>query len=373
MTGKERALAALHFEETDRIPVVGWMVRHPAFLARTAGASVEAFWQDLQGVAIQAFRSLGVDVIMGLILPEPGLESGAQFSYHAQSRFASPEEVREEVLRVTAQPAPLDPQREYDAYLSAYLNKQAAVGEDLLWVPTSFGHVAQFQHEGWLGAENYYMALALYPEEMQRLFVHSAETVRQRNEATAKAILDHDLPRVMWIGQDICDSRGPYLAPAVMQELYLQYVQRSFEPLKEAGITIIWHADGNFMPIARQLLEAGADGFQGIQETFGVPVRVEESNTLTTTSGHKPIIVGSVSSATTMPFGTPREVGEEVERCRRLARERGGGWWLNFTSSLGPEVPEANLHAIYAQALPDRAYFSTTSPQLYPVNPGWML
>jgi uroporphyrinogen-III decarboxylase len=69
-----------------------------------------------------------------------------------------------------------------------------------------------------------------------------------------------------------------------------------------------------------------------------------------TRDGVKPIIVGSVSSTTTMPFGSTEDVRNEVRRCKKLAHERGGGWLLNFSSSLGPEVPKENIYAFYHES-----------------------
>lgn len=353
MTGRERTLRAIEFRETDRVPVVGGFVRHPRFLASAAGATVEEFWGDPRGVAVRAFRNLGVDVIIGLILPDRASATGAEVGISRPARFSNPEEILEEIERLPSLRElhrASDFQREYDAYLALCREGQAAVGNEILWLPNAFHCVAQFQNEGYFGAENYYMALALYPEAMRRFFEHSGERAFLRNQAVAKAIADKGLPRVMWLGQDACDNRGPYISPETMEEIYIRYVKRSLEPLKEIGVTILWHADGNFMPIARSLLDAGIDGFQGVQESIETRIDITELAGMTTRAGRKPVIVGSVSSVTTMPFGTPEDVRADVERCRALAQARGGGWLLNFSSSLGHEVPDANIRAFFDSA-----------------------
>jgi uroporphyrinogen decarboxylase len=135
-----------------------------------------------------------------------------------------------------------------------------------------------------------------------------------------------------------------------MNQIYIRHVRRAFEPLKDIGVKIIWHSDGNIVPIVPFLLAAGVDGFQGLQETIETTIDVAELRSCRTRAGRPPVVVGSVSSTTTMPFGTPAEVREDVERCRKLAEADGGGWVLNFSSSLGPEVPEANIEAFYKAA-----------------------
>ncbi len=353
LTGRERTLRALDYEPVDRVPVVGGFVRHPPFLAKAAGTTVDGFRADPRGTAIRAFRNMGADCIIGLILPDPDSATGAQVGMHKPSRFDSPEAILEEIA---ALPPAGELRRGFDAdaahenYLRRYREGQEAIGEDLLWLPNCFDGVAQFQNEGHFGAENYYMALALYPEAMNRFFEHSGEAARLRNTAVARAIVEHDLPRVMWLGQDACDNRGPYIAPETMNEIYLRHVKRSLEPLKEIGVRILWHADGNIVPIAPYLLDAGVDGFQGLQETIDVKIDVAALREHKTRAGKPPVIVGSVSSVTTMPFGTPDDVRADVRRCRSLAEAKGGGWLLNFSSSLGPEVPVENIEAFFEEA-----------------------
>ncbi len=353
MTGTERVLRALAFQPTDRVPVVGGFVRHPQFLAQMAGTTMDAFWAEPKSVAIRAFRNLGVDCIIGLILPSADSASGAQVSMHQSSRFDSPEAVLKEIENLPGLEElrrQVDMQDCYETFLKTYREGQAAIGDDILWLPNRFGCLAKFQNEGHFGAENYYMALALYPEAMERFFAYSGEHAYLMNLAHARAIVEHGLPRIIWAGQDACDNRGPYIAPEKMNEIYIRHVKRSLEPLKAIGVGVLWHADGNIAPIAPHLLAAGADGFQGLQETIETRVDVAALREFKTLDGKPPVIVGSVSSVTTMPFGTPEDVRAEVRRCQALAAAKGGGWLLNFSSSLGPEVPVENIQTFFEEA-----------------------
>jgi uroporphyrinogen decarboxylase len=136
-----------------------------------------------------------------------------------------------------------------------------------------------------------------------------------------------------------------------MNEIYLRHVKHSLEPLKEIGVKILWHSDGNIMPIVPYLLDAGVDGFQGLQETIETRIDVSALRRLKTRAGLPPVIIGSVSSVSTMPFGTPDDVRADVRRCRDLAQAQGGGWLLNFSSSLGPEVPPENIRTFFEEGI----------------------
>ena len=70
-------------------------------------------------------------------------------------------------------------------------------------------------------------------------------------------------------------------------------------------------------------------------------------------SGEKPILWGSISVTTTLPFGTPDDVRKDVVRCVREADD-GSGFSLAPSSSVGPEVPVENIFAMCEVELRER-------------------
>lgn len=353
LTCRERVLQALEFRSGEDVPVVGGFIRHPAFLADTAGVSVETFWASPRHTAIAAFRRLGVDVIVGLILPDRQSATGSQVDYRQQSDFDSPEAVRDHVLALPSAAevaAGFDREAARVAYLDEVKQGQADCG-DILWVPGGIHRNCPiFDHCLRFGYENYLMALTLYPDAMEALFASDAERAYLTNCVVAEATAKHQLPPIVWTGTDACDNLGPFVDADIMRRIYFPHLKRALAPLCAAGIAVIWHSDGNIGPIAGDLLEAGVEGFQGLQEKVETRVDLSALDRLTTRRGRRPVIMGSVSSVVTMPFGTPQDVRSEVTRLRDFARQRSGGLLLNFSSSLGPEVPEGNIHAFYAAA-----------------------
>ena len=53
--------------------------------------------------------------------------------------------------------------------------------------------------------------------------------------------------------------------------LYFPELRRAVQPLIDNDIRIIWHCDGNIMPILDHLIDLGVSGLQGFQEEAGVP------------------------------------------------------------------------------------------------------
>jgi len=116
------------------------------------------------------------------------------------------------------------------------------------------------------------------------------------------------------------------------------------EPLLDAGIGIIWHCDGDIRLIVQDILDLGVMGLQGFEEEHGTTL--DDMVGLADTAGRLISIWGCVSVVTTLPFGSVQDVEAAVERSFRLAGP-GRGFVLSSTSSVMPEVPHANIDALF--------------------------
>lgn len=77
-------------------------------------------------------------------------------------------------------------------------------------------------------------------------------------------------------------------------------------------IRIIWHCDGNIMPILDRLIALGIHGLQGFQEECGVPY--EQIVRLRSARGEPLIIWGCVSITTILPYGKLEDVRRAIFR-----------------------------------------------------------
>ena len=337
-------MRALNFQPVDRVAMMAGFAPHPEFLIAASGEA--DFWDHPAETAVRAWRALECDMCPQLVLPNAredfrGDVRGAWESRHA---YASPEEV---VRYVEALPTPEQCRRDYN-YEKAYadyvagLRANQELWDDMLWLD-GYGQPGFMQYSTF-GYENFFVALAQYPDDMEKLFAVEGETGRLFNEVLARAIPENDLPPFVYGGQDICGERGPMVSVEMLNRLYFPYLRHALEPLNEAGIRKVWHCDGNVMPILEPLLEAGVDGFQGFQTECGVDLA--HLTRLKTNKGRKPILWGSISVTRTLPWGTVEDVKREVEEvCDLLAP--GGGFVLAPTSSVCPEVPVENIFAMF--------------------------
>ncbi|MFQ5809142.1 MAG: uroporphyrinogen decarboxylase family protein [Armatimonadota bacterium] len=363
MTARERTLRALSFEAVDRPPVAGGLLQNADFLAEMAGA--DDFWAAPRQHVFEAFRRMGCDAILGPVLPKPPDSTtrdahGRSTDFtkrEAAPEFTTPEQVAEYALALPAASElrrQFDAQKAYGEYVELMRRGQEEAG-DMLLIPHCLGYAPSFPtSDGQFSQVAFLMACRLHTDEVGRLFRHRGEQSRLRLEAVARATIEQDLLRLLWIGSDICDARGPVLSPELLERLYFPAVRRAIEPLKDAGIRVVWHADANYRLILPRMIELGIDGFQGFYETED-GVRLEDLAQMRARSGDPLILFGSISTAWVLPTGTVGDVRHEVERCVEAAGN-GTGLLLAPSSSIGPEVPSENVLAMYDHA---RAYVPT--------------
>jgi hypothetical protein len=357
MTGRERTLRALSFQEVDRPPVAGGLLQNAELLARVAG--VADFWEDPWGTSFAAFRRLGCDAILGPVMPKRPEATTTDASgrptdfsrAETKPELTTPEQVAD---WAAAQPTPeavragFDLAAARDEYAEIIRRGQEAAG-DMLFIPHCLAYAPGFPtSDGHFRYEAFLMACVLYPDRMRGIFEYWGEQSRLQLEAVAQATVEHDLLRLVWIGQDICDAKGPMLSPRLLEQLYFPAAQRAIAPLKAAGMKVVWHCDANYRLILDRMIALGLDGFQGFYETEA-GIRLQDLAAKRTPAGDPLILFGSLSTVWVLPYGSPAEARQEVDRCVEAVGPQ-GGLLLAPSSSIGPEVPEANVLALLDHA-----------------------
>jgi uroporphyrinogen decarboxylase len=126
---------------------------------------------------------------------------------------------------------------------------------------------------------------------------------------------------------------------------------RLFEEMRgvNRNVKTALHSDGNVMDIVPDLIEVGLDVLQPIQ-----PHAMDLAE-LKWKYGRHLALWGGVDVQRVLPLGTPRDVEQEVrERIRTLAP--GGGYILCTSHNIQPDVPPANVKALYEAAGKYRRY-----------------
>lgn len=222
--------------------------------------------------------------------------------------------------------------------LSEYA-QQKEMGLELL--KTGYGYISFPVFDYYIyGYENYFCAYQLYEDVIDRHFALQAELCRRNNDAAAKAILRYDLPRLFRLDHDITDSRSTLVDINSMDRIWFPRVDYSLAPVQEqTDMRLIWHCDGNIMPLVPRLLEIGIRGFQGFQYECGVDFA--ELCKLRGKDGRPLFFVVGSSVTTTLPHGTPEDIKNELAYFVQVHGD--SALTLGTSSSIAPGVPPKNL------------------------------
>jgi hypothetical protein len=348
-TGCETALATLMREEVDR-PCINysWMTSS-SYMSKVSGRD---YWSDREGVFFEYLHQCGINLVPQWYFPgeaQRNIERGHTAHEHlpgGMEAITGPEDILRAVDRLPSDSA-VETEYNIEAVARSYADALRARidrtnGETLFidW----FGQ-ADFMggYKRW-GYENYLMAMMDYPEAMRRYYHYTALLGRLFNQAIVLARAKYGIAPFVYSGQDICMGGGPIVAPRVLRDIYFPELKWAMQPLIENGIGVIWHCDGNIMPILSDILDLGVIGLQGFEEEHGVSY--DEIVKLKDRAGRPLSVWGCVSVTSTLPHGSVEDVKKSVERSFRLAG-KGRGFVLSSTSSVMPEVPHENIDALF--------------------------
>lgn len=164
-----------------------------------------------------------------------------------------------------------------------------------------------------VGMQEFLMRMVTEPEFISKAIAASLRV----SIAWIEAMCDLGVDGIL-VGTDYCDNRGPIMGPRLFRQFILPALAQSCEAAHAKGKFFVKHTDGNMWSILDDFVEAGLDGWQGIQPRIGMDLkRLKEKY------GGKLCFFGGVN-CDTLVAGTPSEVREEVLHAVRHAAPGGG-------------------------------------------------
>jgi len=148
------------------------------------------------------------------------------------------------------------------------------------------------------------------------------------------------------MGDDWGDQRGVLIGPERWRKFYKPRYARIFEAIHDQGKLAIMHCCGSARDIMDDIVEIGQDVFESVQPEAGGM----NPHELKRGWGDKITFWGCLGSQSTIPFGTPTELREEIRRLRR-EMGKGGGYILAPAKPLRPETPTDNAVALVEEFL----------------------
>jgi uroporphyrinogen decarboxylase len=194
------------------------------------------------------------------------------------------------------------------------------------------------------GFEQIFMDMALAPELVHAIMEcvtdFYVEHFRKMLSAAGGQI---DL---VFTADDIAGQNGLLVSPVMWETFIKPYHVRLNAAIHEYGARVIYHSDGAVMRAIPGLVDMGIDVLQALQFD-AVGMNPAEMKAL-----YGPVLCfeGGVSVQRTLPFGTPEQVREEVERLiATLGKD--GGYILGPSHCIQAGTPPENIDAMFETAL----------------------
>jgi uroporphyrinogen-III decarboxylase len=135
----------------------------------------------------------------------------------------------------------------------------------------------------------------------------------------------------IWIYDDLAYNDGVMVGPRTYERVFLPLMARMIRAFKAAGAKkVILHSDGDVRSILDGLIAVGLDGINPIE-----PKANMDAAALRERYGDRLALIGGVCNAWVLPSGSPEQIREHVRRV--LSAGIGGGLVIG-AHSIGPDV-----------------------------------
>lgn len=190
------------------------------------------------------------------------------------------------------------------------------------------------------GQEQAFLDLVSNPEIvhycLDRLFGLAYESTLRILEQVPGQIM------LVYVAEDMGTQSGLMFSPSHIREFLFPRMKRIIKVAHQAGAFVFHHNDGNIRPIIPDLIEAGIDILNPIQWR----IKGMNRRKLKKDFGDKIILHGAMDNQYTLPFGTSKEVKQEVlDNINILGK--GGGYILAPCHNIQAVSPPENIVMMY--------------------------
>jgi uroporphyrinogen decarboxylase len=197
-----------------------------------------------------------------------------------------------------------------------------------------------------MGMEPFMMAMLAAPQFTERLTDRITDIYIESVDRYLGQV--GDLIDVFTFWDDVATQQGWMISPASYIEVIKPRQKRLFEAIKaRTGAAIFYHGCGAVFELIPHLIEIGVDIINPVQ----VSAEGMDSRRLKQAYGRDIVFWGGgVDTQRILPFGTPAEVRDEVKR-RIDDFAPGGGFVFSTVHNIQAYVPPENIEAAFDTAL----------------------
>jgi len=352
MTHRERVRTAIQHKEPDRVPVGEWLI-DKNLMARILKKDVKTL--DLFSDTVKVCELLGLDlkgvdctfepspykIVLGTSKSGRAIVRDAWGAVYEESEFGS--------LTASLIEFPIKkPQDVYDYEFPPLYYYEENVCMVDRWVKETDFMIAADVWGGrgmitpLMGYENYMIWSITNPKELE--FIIRQFTAY--NAQVAKMYIDAGV-HIVLVDDDIAGNQGPFMSPDFYQRILFPALKDQISTIKKYAkernreLFVFFHSDGYITPLLDDLIDLGIDGLHPLEPAAGVDIGWVKKQ-----HGNKICLMGNLDTREILPYGTPKDVEQEVKRVI-LSAALGGGLIISSANMLTADVPEENVFAIY--------------------------
>jgi uroporphyrinogen decarboxylase len=330
---EERIMKALNHEEGDRVPI--WEL----FDNRGIYEYIAGDEPDYGKGMVKVFHELGIDMCRGFAssfkkeqdgTSAPGGEwvISGQTYWSLRNPIESLDDLKNYQIAEVGKETLTN-------WVEAMKSEQRRLEPYTMYIP---GYGCGF-HEAYamMGLELFSTAIYDARDDIERLiWATNANCVK-----FAEAAADANLGPIFFTWADIAYKGTTMFSPQFLRETFIECLRRVCEPVKNKGIKVMFHSDGDVMSVLDDMIDAGIDGLNPIEPIAGMDIGYLKKR-----YGKNLVLVGNVDCSQVLPLGSVDDVIKATKECIRQASP-GGGHFIGSSSEITPATPVENILAFY--------------------------
>lgn len=194
------------------------------------------------------------------------------------------------------------------------------------------------------GFEDWFVDLVTQP----RLVAAILDAITESLLGVVEDVLDEvgDLVDVVSVSDDMGHQDRTCVRPELYRRLFKPRHARLMEAITaRTRAPVMWHTCGSVYDLLNDLIEMGVGALNPVQTDAA---RMEPER-LKAAYGDRLTFWGGIDAIQALPYGTPQDVEDEV-RSKIAVLAPGGGYILNTIHNIQPNVPLANIFALFEAA-----------------------
>ena len=156
-------------------------------------------------------------------------------------------------------------------------------------------------------------------------------------------------------GDDFSSQLNMLLSPGLWRRHFKPAWAELFALAKEYGFRTMFHSCGSLYPVIPDLIEIGLDVLYPVQPK----AKNMDPLSLQDQFGNRLSFYGGLDVQELVPFGSPQEIQNEIQRLTQ-AFHHSGGYVLSTSHVIMENFPEENVLAIYMKQRPGNFAFNST-------------